>query len=239
MPATEELAPFELEGLRAADKVLYQDQAVLTYDQPQNDLAVRLEPNKAILQPLAVTFFGPDMEHQSMLTNLEEELTWDVEAMLGYTSIKVDHIGYRTGTAPLMDQSACPKGESIVMTLNQEVVIDLELIYYDLDDAALRPASKQELDKLVNYMNEVPYVGVELSSYTDSRGPKGTTTTCHKRVRKSAWTTSSRRAWPPRGLKQQAMERPSPSTSAWTACGATSACTRKTAAPELRFLAGS
>ena len=71
-----------------------------------------------------------------------------------------------------MDQSACPKGESIVMTLNQEVVIDLELIYYDLDDAALRPASKQELDKLVNYMNEVPYVRVELSSYTDSRGPK-------------------------------------------------------------------
>ena len=167
-----ELAPFDLEGLRAADKVLYQDQAVLTYDQPQNDLAVRLEPNKAITEPLAVTFFGPDMEHQSMLTNLEGELTWDVEAMLGYTSIKVDHIGYRTGTAPLMDQSACPKGESIVMTLNQEVVIDLELIYYDLDDAALRPASKQELDKLVNYMNEVPYVRVELSSYTDSRGPK-------------------------------------------------------------------
>ena len=31
------------------------------------------------------------------------------------------------------------------MTLNQEVVIDLELIYYDLDDAALRPASKKSL----------------------------------------------------------------------------------------------
>ena len=167
-----ELASFDLEGLRAADKVLYRDQAVLYYDQPQNDLAVRLEPNKAITEPLAVTFFGPDMERQSMLTNLEGELTWDVEDMLGYTSIKVDHIGYRTGTAPLMDQSACAKGESIVMTLNQEVVIDLELIYYDLDDAALRPASKQELDKLVNYMNEVPYVRVELSSYTDSRGPK-------------------------------------------------------------------
>ena len=53
-----ELAPFELEGLRAADKVLYQDQAVLTYDQPQNDLAVRLEPNKAITEPLAVTFLA-------------------------------------------------------------------------------------------------------------------------------------------------------------------------------------
>jgi len=50
------------------------------------------------------------------------------------------------------------------------VEIDLELIYYDLDEARLRDASKKELDKLVQYMKEVPYVKVELSSHTDSRG---------------------------------------------------------------------
>ena len=145
-----------------------------------------------------------------MLTNLEGELTWDVEAMLGYTSIKVDHIGYRTGTAPLMDQSACPKGESIVMTLNQEVVIDLELIYYDLDDAALRPASKQELDKLVNYMNEVPYVRVELSSYTDSRGPKEYNDYLSQTRAQKCVDYIIAKGVSPRGLKQRAMEKLSP-----------------------------
>lgn len=163
-------APYTLTGMRPADKVLYNEKVVLGYHNPTNHLMVRLEPHRPIKEPLAVTFFGPEMEQKSMLTDMSGELEWNVEEMMGFTSIKVDHIGYRTGTAPLSDQSACPKGETMVITLNQQVEIDLELIYYDLDEARLRDASKKELDKLVQYMKEVPYVKVELSSHTDSRG---------------------------------------------------------------------
>jgi outer membrane protein OmpA-like peptidoglycan-associated protein len=53
--------------------------------------------------------------------------------------------------------------------IESEELIDLDLILYDLDKANLRWASKQELDKLVRYLQARPELRVELSSHTDSR----------------------------------------------------------------------
>ena len=54
-----------------------------------------------------------------------------------------------------------------------KIVIDkaivLENIYYDLDQAYIRPDAALELDKLVAILNDNPEIKIELSSHTDSR----------------------------------------------------------------------
>jgi outer membrane protein OmpA-like peptidoglycan-associated protein len=47
--------------------------------------------------------------------------------------------------------------------------IVLENIYYDLDEAYIRPDAAQELDKLVAILKDNPEITIELSSHTDSR----------------------------------------------------------------------
>lgn len=45
----------------------------------------------------------------------------------------------------------------------------LDNIYFDLDKSFLRPASKRELDKVVDILNSYPTMTIEMSSHTDSR----------------------------------------------------------------------
>ncbi|UEG55057.1 OmpA family protein [Mucilaginibacter daejeonensis] len=47
--------------------------------------------------------------------------------------------------------------------------IRLQNIYYDLDDASIRPDAAAELDKLIKIMKENPTLVIQLSSHTDSR----------------------------------------------------------------------
>lgn len=49
-------------------------------------------------------------------------------------------------------------------------VIKLENIYYDFNEANIRPDAATELDKLVKIMQENPSISIELGSHTDSRG---------------------------------------------------------------------
>ena len=49
-------------------------------------------------------------------------------------------------------------------------VIDLDRIFYDFDEATLRPASEEQLDELVAALEQLPGLEIELRSHTDSRG---------------------------------------------------------------------
>lgn len=54
------------------------------------------------------------------------------------------------------------------LVLNKAIVINN--IYYDFDKSNIRPDAARELDKLVSTMKTNENIGVELSSFTDSRG---------------------------------------------------------------------
>ena len=56
------------------------------------------------------------------------------------------------------------------MIVNEQ--IRLKNIYYDFDRWDILPESAIELDRLVSFTKENPLIKVELSSHTDSRGPK-------------------------------------------------------------------
>lgn len=51
-------------------------------------------------------------------------------------------------------------------------VIQLPNIYYNFNDATLRPDAKQDLDAVITFMNAYPNIQLELGSHTDSRGAK-------------------------------------------------------------------
>jgi len=56
----------------------------------------------------------------------------------------------------------------------EEIVINkgirIENIYYDFDDAEIRPDAAKELDKLVKIMKDNPTIWIEIGAHTDSRG---------------------------------------------------------------------
>jgi outer membrane protein OmpA-like peptidoglycan-associated protein len=49
-------------------------------------------------------------------------------------------------------------------------VIELEMIYYDFDDASIRPGAARTLDQLVEVLRQYPSMHIELAAHTDSRG---------------------------------------------------------------------
>jgi outer membrane protein OmpA-like peptidoglycan-associated protein len=49
-------------------------------------------------------------------------------------------------------------------------IFQLNNVYYNYNDATLRPDAKQDLDPLVSLLKTYPEVEIELSSHTDSRG---------------------------------------------------------------------
>jgi len=62
--------------------------------------------------------------------------------------------------------------ETLDMTyLEEDMVIKIDNLYYDVNKWDIRPDAAAELDKLVALMQKFPHMEIELSSHTDCRGP--------------------------------------------------------------------
>ena len=58
-----------------------------------------------------------------------------------------------------------------VVVVRERVVVNINPIYFDFDQADIRQDAAAELDKVVNIMNKYPDLLIEGGSHTDSRGP--------------------------------------------------------------------
>jgi len=79
--------------------------------------------------------------------------------------------------------SPCTKDKGIATALYLEpvqsggdalvagTVIQLPNIYFNFNDATLRPDAKKDLDAVVAFLGKFPNIDLELASHTDSRGP--------------------------------------------------------------------
>ena len=54
--------------------------------------------------------------------------------------------------------------------LRKGLTVELPNIYYNFNDASIRPDARKDLDIVVNLLNKYPSLEIELSSHTDSRG---------------------------------------------------------------------
>lgn len=73
--------------------------------------------------------------------------------------------------------SDCNSGQAQTLDFNLDVgglvggtTIRLERIYYNFNDASIRPDAKDELNTLVSILNNYPTLEIEIASHTDARG---------------------------------------------------------------------
>jgi peptidoglycan-associated lipoprotein len=75
-----------------------------------------------------------------------------------------------TVTTMNLNSSSTLRKDLFLETIVLNKPIRIENIYYDFDKSNIRPDAARELDKLISTMKTNETIGVELSSYTDSRG---------------------------------------------------------------------
>jgi outer membrane protein OmpA-like peptidoglycan-associated protein/tetratricopeptide (TPR) repeat protein len=81
-----------------------------------------------------------------------------------YSELNVD--SYLSKSTKRLDIS----GDSRLSDSSVFMMIEMKDIFYEFDKFRLTTASKTELDKYVDYFRQYPYMRVEISSHTDSRG---------------------------------------------------------------------
>ncbi len=118
-----------------------------------------------------------DLTEQAVTTASNGTFSLCLECGKSYT-ITVEKNGERTSQN--IDVSAdCNGGQSQQMTfrlnsggggLASGTTIRLKRIYYNFNDASIRPDAKDELNTLVSILNAYPTLQIEVASHTDSRG---------------------------------------------------------------------
>ncbi len=83
----------------------------------------------------------------------------------------------KTTSQNIVLDSDCNGGQAQTMNFNLDVggladgtTIRLERIYYNFNDASIRPDARDELNTLVAILNAYPTLSIEIASHTDSRG---------------------------------------------------------------------
>ena len=68
------------------------------------------------------------------------------------------------------DNSSNVNNGGFTNTIREGSIFQLPNIYYNFNDASIRPDAKVDLDALASFLSQYPDVEIELSSHTDSRG---------------------------------------------------------------------
>ncbi len=155
----------------ALESAVYRDTLIVDWLAPKGEITVR-STEGAPLSNALLTFTRKDGTVRRESADESGRYIWQTQSTLGFHQVAVDLINFVPKRMPLAGVNGCARPEryAIVMeAIESEELIDLDLILYDLDKANLRWASKQELDKLVRYLQARPELRVELSSHTDSR----------------------------------------------------------------------
>ncbi len=72
--------------------------------------------------------------------------------------------------APAIEQNL--ELEPEFKTVGDEVLVNINVIYFDFDKWNIRPDAAEELDKVIEVMNKYPQMKIHATSHTDSRGRK-------------------------------------------------------------------
>lgn len=158
---------------------------------PGNEVAVQLEKtpniNKIQWNPSVFNYVtnaplsGAVMVLTNKTTGDQDTVVTDVNGMVDHylnpnTKYKVDmyQAGRLIGSTEIDTQGWMPNQLTMqnisVAPLLPGSIIELPNIYYNFNDATLRPDGRKDLDLLVSLMQQHPSIKVELASHTDCRG---------------------------------------------------------------------
>lgn len=167
----------------------------LPISKPGNELAAQLEksslagPGKVQWTPSIFNYntnaplAGATMVLTDMGTGKQDTLITDANGMVDHylntnTKYKVDLVqGGRVIGSTEVDTHGWTNANDQAMMQNISVapllpgsIIELPNIYYNFNDATLRPDARKDLDLVVSLMKQQPSIKVELRSHTDCRG---------------------------------------------------------------------
>lgn len=176
-----------------ASKELYQTKQLrVPISKPGNELAIALDQtansnkvrwnasvfNYVTNAPLA----GAMVVLTNQLTNAKDTVIADASGQIDYyleknTKYKVDlyQSGKLVGTSDINTTGWSLPNQIMmqnfsVAPLVPGTIIELPNIYYNFNDATLRPDARKDLDLLVSLMKQQQSITVELASHTDCRG---------------------------------------------------------------------
>lgn len=113
-----------------------------------------------------------DRTQREYITKADGRYSFDIVEGCDYTLIaSKSNFGTNTNRIKRIPKKAKPKEVSAdLKMLSVGDVVTIDNIYYDLDQASLRPDAMRELDKVVATMRKYPSLIIEIRSHTDSRG---------------------------------------------------------------------
>jgi outer membrane protein OmpA-like peptidoglycan-associated protein len=124
---------------------------------------------------IVLTTFKADGSRTKHYVSTSDYFTFEAAGAAKLDSVTLEVVNYKDVkfSIPISTETTCEdslKYELVLERLPDELYIKIANILYDFDKYNLRPESKVELDKLINYMEAHPNYKVELQSHTDCRG---------------------------------------------------------------------
>lgn len=141
---------------------------------------VRDKDTQELLPGALVAILDSDGNQLQMTAATEEtaEYTFDVPCDSDYTLVATND-GYLRLEQPIktvndLDAPAIVQNldmEAEFKLVGDEVLVNINVIYFDFDKHNIRPDAAEELDKVIEVMNKYPDLKIHAASHTDSRGP--------------------------------------------------------------------
>jgi outer membrane protein OmpA-like peptidoglycan-associated protein len=142
---------------------------------------VRDKETQALLPGAIVSILDSD-GNQLQITAADEDnatYSFEVPCNANYTMVGVypDYLRLEKSVTTINDLDAPDIELNLDLStefklVGDELLVNIDVIYFDFDKFNIRPDAAKELDKVIEVMTKYPEMKILASSHTDSRGPK-------------------------------------------------------------------
>ncbi|WP_299315519.1 OmpA family protein [uncultured Aquimarina sp.] len=123
------------------------------------------EIDKTVSDDKGIYSFDVECEKSYIIRALKDGYKPSEDILLTNTALEYTH------TVPLQLSKGGLNNKEILPGEDLAKVLDLQIIYFDLDKSFIRPDAEIELQKIIAAMKEYPKIRIDVRSHTDSRAP--------------------------------------------------------------------
>ena len=132
--------------------------------------------NKKPLSNTSVAIYDNNTELETVLTNNSGVYSFKVNCKKKYKIVAAkqhfkESIKYLDSTGNLtVNMVLTPEENDHFINVRNQLMLNIEPIYFDLAKATIKPESEKELQKVADIMKKYPQLIIQVKAHTDSRG---------------------------------------------------------------------